>query len=269
LLIPPTKAVDLGDGTYAVAAVMETSQDRGIATGGSTTTCIDTTKAWIVNHFIGDAIEVTVAGVEYHSLITANTANTITMDVIGAVVVAGDPYKIISAVGAASTIADGADVTQGAIADAAVVAGAAGTLSAKLRRLTTDLSGVLLDTADIEVATEAINVALQAGGITQTQLAAIVAAQRSAGVLLNSGVLAADTQVKASAGNLYWLSVSDTANLAIEINDSVGGAGVDVWGIDLPAAGYAHLIFDPPIECANGIYLDVSTVTCKATIGYI
>jgi len=45
--------------------------------------------------------------------------------------------------GGAVTIADGADVTQGAIADAVVAAGAAGTLSAKLRRLTTDLSALL------------------------------------------------------------------------------------------------------------------------------
>lgn len=44
--------------------------------------------------------------------------------------------------GGASTIADGADVAQGAVADAAVAAGAAGTLSAKLRRLTTDMGTV-------------------------------------------------------------------------------------------------------------------------------
>lgn len=42
--------------------------------------------------------------------------------------------------GGAVTIADGANVTQGAIADATVAAGAAGTISAKLRRLTTDLA---------------------------------------------------------------------------------------------------------------------------------
>lgn len=41
--------------------------------------------------------------------------------------------------GGAVTVADGADVTQGALADAAVAAGAAGSVSAKLRRLTTDL----------------------------------------------------------------------------------------------------------------------------------
>lgn len=41
--------------------------------------------------------------------------------------------------GGASTIADGADVTQGAIADTAVAGGAAGTLNAHLRTLTRDL----------------------------------------------------------------------------------------------------------------------------------
>lgn len=135
-------------------------------------------------------------------------------------------------------------------------------------------SGV--DLAAIEIIMTAINTALQAGGITQVQLAAILAAigtnsvvVRGPGGLLNSGVLSADTAVKAAPGDVYWLTVSDSANLAIEINDSVAGAGADVWGIDLPAAGYGHFIFDPPIECAAGIYLDVSTITCKVTIGYI
>ncbi len=42
--------------------------------------------------------------------------------------------------GGAVTVADGADVTQGAIADAAVAAGATGTQSAKLRRISTDIN---------------------------------------------------------------------------------------------------------------------------------
>jgi len=92
---------------------------------------------------------------------------------------------------------------------------------------------------------------------------------RVSGGLSNSGVLSADTAVKASAGLVYWITVSDTANLAIEINNSVAGAGTDVWAIDLPAGGYGHFIFDPPIVCGTGIYLDVSTVTCKCTLGYI
>ena len=44
--------------------------------------------------------------------------------------------------GGAVTVADGADVTQGAIADAAVTAGGTGTLSAKLRYMTTQLDNI-------------------------------------------------------------------------------------------------------------------------------
>lgn len=46
--------------------------------------------------------------------------------------------------GGAATIADGADVAEGATTDAVVAAGAAGTLSAKLRRLTTDIGALIL-----------------------------------------------------------------------------------------------------------------------------
>lgn len=175
-VIPNMKAVDLGDGTFGYAVVSEQAQDRGIATGGSNTTCADTTKNWIVNHYAGDTIEVVVGGVEYFGLIASNTATVITMGALGggAIVVAGDPYKIKSAAGAEATIADGADVTQGAIADAAVVAGAVGTLSAKLRAISRDMGAAVVDLAAIEIINTAINTAFQAGGITQLQLAAMV-----------------------------------------------------------------------------------------------
>lgn len=47
--------------------------------------------------------------------------------------------------GGAVTIADGADVTEGAIADAAVTAGAAGTVSAKLRSISRDIASPIPD----------------------------------------------------------------------------------------------------------------------------
>lgn len=47
--------------------------------------------------------------------------------------------------GGAVTIADGADVAEGAVADAVVAAGATGTVSAKLRRLTTDLDALIIE----------------------------------------------------------------------------------------------------------------------------
>ena len=90
---------------------------------------------------------------------------------------------------------------------------------------------------------------------------------RSTATLLNSGVLSGDTQVKASPGAVYWISVSDSAALTIDLEDS-SGSGTSKWGIDLPAEGYGHFIFDPPLEFGTAIYLDVDTATCKVTIGY-
>lgn len=99
------------------------------------------------------------------------------------------------------------------------------------------------------------------GGILKT-------ARAEAG-LSNSGVKSGDALIKTGAGKVYWVCVSDTAALAVELNDSTDGAGTDKWALDLPADGYCHYIFDPPIEFATGIYLDVSTGTCKVTIGYL
>lgn len=97
---------------------------------------------------------------------------------------------------------------------------------------------------------------------------ALKVARGSAG-LSRSGVLSADTTVKASAGDVYWLTVSDSAGLEIELNDSTDGAGTDQWAMLLPAGGYLHAVFDPPLPFAAGIYLDVSTATCKVVIGYL
>lgn len=60
--------------------------------------------------------------------------------------------------GGAVTIADGANVTQGAIADAAATAGSTGTLSAKLRLMTTQLASLITN----------LGSPLQAGGSVQT-----------------------------------------------------------------------------------------------------
>lgn len=58
--------------------------------------------------------------------------------------------------GGPATIADGADVAEGATTDAVVAAGAAGSVSAKLRRLTTDISAFLVaNHIDLTAATPA------------------------------------------------------------------------------------------------------------------
>ncbi len=66
------------------------------------------------------------------------------------------------------TVADGGDVTQGAVADAAVAAGAAGSISAKLRRATAQLAalGATTDAAEDDPSQTASLVALLKGLLT-------------------------------------------------------------------------------------------------------
>lgn len=70
--------------------------------------------------------------------------------------------------GGAVTVADGADVTQGAIADATVAAGATGTVSAKLRRLTTDISAILTALGNVPVSGTIASGAADSGNPVKT-----------------------------------------------------------------------------------------------------
>ena len=72
----------------------------------------------------------------------------------------GNPMdmQFLEPIATAVSVASGADSTQGAVADAVVAAGATGTVSAKLRRLTTDIDALLTSTgstADVAVVTDA------------------------------------------------------------------------------------------------------------------
>ena len=89
--------------------------------------------------------------------------------------------------------------------------------------------------------------------------------------LADSAVLAADTAVKTEAGKVYWISVTDSADLSIELNDSADNSGTDRWAmkLDIDVINFGHFVFDPPIEFHEGIYCDVSTTTCLVTIGWV
>lgn len=72
-----------------------------------------------------------------------------------------DAIRDLQTSGSAATIADGADVNAGAVADAAVAAGAAGTLAAKVRGLSRDV-GALTETAPAtDTASSGLNGRLQ------------------------------------------------------------------------------------------------------------
>ncbi len=87
--------------------------------------------------------------------------------------------------------------------------------------------------------------------------------------LKSSQVKTADVAIKASAGAVYWLSVSDTAAAVVGLANSTTNSTTYEWKTTIPADGYAHFIFDPPLEFDTGIWLDIPTGTPDVIVGYI
>jgi len=83
------------DGSLFVT-VAEVALDSGVATGGTNTTLIDTTKDWEVDMHEDAVLEVLIGGIEYHRTITTNDDDTLTFNAlpVGIVVAADCPYSI-------------------------------------------------------------------------------------------------------------------------------------------------------------------------------
>lgn len=108
--------------------------------------------------------------------------------------------------GGAVTIADGADVTQGAVADAVIVAGAAGTVSSKLRAISRDIGTLAA-----------------AGGSNAAAGATGAAVPASAGY---TGINVGGNLVGVSAANPMPGSVADGADVVIgAVADAAAAAG--------------------------------------------
>ena len=87
--------------------------------------------------------------------------------------------------------------------------------------------------------------------------------------LTSSGVLGTDTAIKATGGIVYWVSLSDTQPCVVGIANGGSPGTTYVWKTTIPADGYAHFIFDPPLECNTAIWLDMPTGTGDCVVGYI
>lgn len=152
--------------------------------------------------------------------------------------------------GGAATIADGADITLGSLTDASVSAGATGSVSAKLRRLTTDLSSidskipalgqalaaasipVVLTSAQLSTLTPLANAALETGGnlavlagtVTSSVLQANVKQINGITVLMGNGVTGTGSQRVTIA--------SDNTPFAIKTDQTTHGT-TDLVAADL------------------------------------
>ena len=109
------------DGSLVVTS--ETALDQGVATAGTNTTLEDNTKGWAVNMWEDAVIAVEIGGIEYHRHIASNTADTLTIDALPALVVvaAGDPYTIRRVVSPGEVNIDPYTDATGANIDPAVV----------------------------------------------------------------------------------------------------------------------------------------------------
>jgi len=68
---------------------------RGVSTGGSTTTMVDTTKSFEADLYNGKVAKVTVDNVDYYCTITASLGDTLTFAQIAKAVTADCPYEIL------------------------------------------------------------------------------------------------------------------------------------------------------------------------------
>ena len=101
-----TKTIDKnGDLTYwedilsdLISRLTEFNNDTGTATGGTDTTCVDTTRAWAADIWKGGKVEIIKAGTHYFAEITTNDATTLTFASIGTPVVVGNTYQIKAAI---------------------------------------------------------------------------------------------------------------------------------------------------------------------------
>lgn len=158
------------------------------------------------------------------------------------------------------TIADGADVTQGAIADAAATAGGTGTVSAKLREATALLNSVLT----------ALGSALPAGG---NVIGATIPAPSSSASFAITPVVSSSGEsshvLKGSAGNLYSVyatNLTTTPGFLAVLNATSAPADGAITPLDcipLPAGGLASFNYNIPAAYSTGITAVVTSAsTC-------
>lgn len=149
------------------------------------------------------------------------------------------PVTIQSGGGGAATIADGADVTEGAIADAIVAAGATGTLSAKLRRITQGLEDLKTLISVLPLPTGASTSSNQTLELTALGLLLTTSDFDTKTGSLTETAPATDTASSGLNGRLQRIAQRLTSLIAIlpAALGAGGGLKVDGSGTPLPISG--------------------------------
>jgi hypothetical protein len=126
--------------------------------------------------------------------------------------------------GGAVTVADGADVAEGAVADAAVAAGATGTVSAKLRAISRDIGPATL-LADISGTIAAGGAAQNAAGANAVRRGFSIQNQSSGDLWFSTLAAAVQSQpsIKLSAGAYYETPPGGAGTGAISVIGATTG----------------------------------------------
>lgn len=174
----------------------------------------------------------------------------------------------LGAIAGAITIADGADVTQGAITDAIVAAGAPGSVSAKLRRLTQGLE-------DLEAAVEDLKTLITLGansGVDIGDVDVLTVGTASKTVATGAGAIAASHAIS-SQSVIDHVSVHfDTApttsqNLTVTIN-ATDGAAYDtvIFTVNPSLSSATDILYQPdgPVHLFTGDSVDVAFTNTDA-----
>jgi len=87
-----------------------------------------------------------------------------------------------------------------------------------------------------------------------------------------SSVVTSDATLKTGSGYIHWITIHNnhaTEVMAVQLEDT----GTDVWSILLEALDVApnaspfHAVFDPPIRCTTGIFVDIQNGTALVSVG--
>ena len=295
-----TKLTDLN--TLGVAGGVGIKQDivRIAGTAPSTAGKLDVKSADGDNAGLGATTDVSVIAGATGSVsakmrrlstdLDALLTKVIDLDGLGTTGGAGIKQDIIKIAGTAPStagkldikIADGDSIALGAIADASVLAGASGSLSAKIRRISTDIDATLTKVTDIDTAVGAAAAALPAKTVViglDNAGNTIVAKSDTAGnlkVAVKTPITpyvatgAAALSLTANPAFDFYLqnitvhlnSAPTTAgNLTITLN-AVSGAEYNtlLYSLDLAAGAITDIVFqaEHPLLCRNGDTISIA-----------
>ena len=85
-----------------------------------------------------------------------------------------------------------------------------------------------------------------------------------------SVVSTSDATLKTGSGYIHWITITNThatAAASVQLEDT----GTDVWSVVVEAIDFTllpfHAVFDPPIKCDTGIFVDIQNGTVLVVVG--